>query len=106
MGLDRVGYKGAQGFINILKTRLQDKDAPVISTMSHAVNAISLVQDIENPNYYYIGIYDNNYPGEKRYVDLKCKNNNCYSVANSYYSESGQPYRITPSLEYDLEYYK
>lgn len=105
MGLDRVGYKGAQGFINILKTRLQDKDAPVISTMSHAVNAISLVQDIENPNYYYIGIYDNNYPGEKRYVDLKCKNNNCYSVANSYYSESGQPYRITPSLEYDLEYY-
>lgn len=30
----------------------------------HAINAISLVQDIDNPNLYYIGVYDNNYPGE------------------------------------------
>lgn len=110
IGTEEIDYTGAQGFINILKTRLNDKDAPVISSSYsgglHAINAISLVQDIENPNYYYIGVYDNNYPGEKRYVDIKCNKDTCSTVANDYYTESGQPIRITPSLEYDLEYYK
>lgn len=110
IGTETTSYKGAQGFINILETRLKDKDAPVISSSYsgglHAINAISLVQDIENPNYYYIGVYDNNYPGEKRYVDIKCNNNICATVANDYYTESDQPIRITPSLEYDLEYFK
>ena len=110
IGKESTDYTGAQGFINILKSRLNDKDAPVISSSYsgglHAVNAISLVQDIENPNYYYIGVYDNNYPGEKRYVDIKCNKDTCSTVANDYYTESGQPIRITPSLEYDLAYYK
>lgn len=110
IGTESTDYNGAQGFINILKTRLNDKDAPVISSSYsgglHAINAISLVQDIENPNYYYIGVYDNNYPGEKRYVDIKCNKDICSTVANDYYTESGQPIRITPSLEYDLAYYK
>ena len=110
IGTESTDYTGAQGFINILKSRLNDKDAPVISSSYsgglHAINAISLVQDIENPNYYYIGVYDNNYPGEKRYVDIKCNKDTCSTVANDYYTESGQPIRITPSLEYDLAYYK
>lgn len=110
VGTETTDYTGAQGFINILKSRLNDKDAPVISSSYsgglHAINAISLVQDIENPNYYYIGVYDNNYPGEKRYVDIICNKDTCSTVANDYYTESGQPIRITPSLEYDLEYYK
>lgn len=110
IGTESTDYTGAQGFINILKSRLNDKDAPVISSSYsgglHAINAISLVQDIENPNYYYIGVYDNNYPGEKRYVDIKCNKDICSTVANDYYTESGQPIRITPSLEYDLAYYK
>lgn len=110
VGTESTDYTGAQGFINILKSRLNDKDAPVISSSYsgglHAINAISLVQDIENPNYYYIGVYDNNYPGEKRYVDIKCNKDTCVTVANDYYTESNQPIRITPSLEYDLSYYK
>ena len=99
-----------QTFINILKNRISDKDVPVISANYsngiHAVNAISLVQDIENPNYYYIGVYDNNYPGEKRYVDIECKEGVCLTVANDYYKNSNQPIRITPSLAYDLEYFQ
>lgn len=109
IGTETVEYSGEAGFINVLKTRLQDKDAPVISASFssglHAVNAISLVQDIDDPNYYYIGVYDNNYPGEKRYVDLKCSKKTCYTVANKYYTSSKQPIRLTPSLEEDLSYY-
>lgn len=108
-GTESTDYTGAAGFINILKSRLNDKDAPVISsTFSgglHAINAISLVQDIDNPNLYYIGVYDNNYPGEKRYVNLECNKDTCVTKANSYYTSSGEPVRITPSLEYDLAYY-
>lgn len=71
----------------------------------HAINAISLVQDIDNPNLYYIGVYDNNYPGEKRYVNLECNKGTCVTKANNYYTSSGEPVRITSSLEYDLAYY-
>lgn len=110
LGTDDIAYSGSKGFINILKTRLNDSDAPVISSDFssglHAINAISLVQDIDNPNYYYIGVYDNNYPGEKRYVDIKCNEKSCLTVANKYYSKSDQPIRITASLEQDLNYYE
>lgn len=109
-GTESTGYSGAEGFINILKTRLNDKDAPAISANYsnglHAVNAISLVQDIDNPNKYYIGVYDNNYPGEKRYVNLECNKDICVTKANKYYTNSNEPIRISPALEYDLVYYK
>lgn len=110
IGKEIIDYSGEAGFINVLKTRLQAQDAPTISSSFsgglHAVNAISLVQDIENPNHYYIGVYDNNYPGEKRYVDLECKKGKCYTVKNNYYTSSKQPIRLTPSLEEDLSYYQ
>ena len=111
---DKIGSEKIEGnseaaFINILKTRLNDQDPVVISSLFegglHAINAISLVQDKENPNYYYIGVYDNNYPGEKRYVDLECTKDKCVTRANSYYSGNNQPIRLTTSLEYDLNYY-
>lgn len=109
VGTEATSYRGGAGFINVLKARLDDKDAPVISSSFsgglHAINAISLVQDADNPNYYYIGVYDNNYPGEKRYVDIECNAKTCVTKANSYYKSSNEPIRITPSLEYDLEYY-
>ena len=109
IGTETTGYTGASGFINIIKTRLDDHDPLVISSSYngglHAVNAISLIQDIDNPNYYYIGVYDNNHPGEKRYVDIECNKDKCVTKANSYYKNSNQPIRITPSLEYDLEYF-
>lgn len=68
-------------------------------------DATQLVQDIDNPNLYYIGVYDNNYPGEKRYVNLECKKDTCVTKANNYYSRSNQPVRISASLEYDLSYF-
>lgn len=109
-GQEEIEYKGAQGFINILVSRLNQKDAPVISSKFgdglHAVNAINLVQDIDNPNIFYIGVYDNNFPGEKRYVSVECDGEECFTKSNEYYSGSDEPIRITPSLEYDLEYYK
>lgn len=109
LGVESIEYKGAYGFINILKNRLKDNDAPVISSkfdgVLHGVNAISLVQDINNPNHYYIGVYDNVYPGEKRYVEIVCNQENCVTKANDFYNGSDQPIRISPSLEYDLKYY-
>lgn len=109
LGSESTSYEGMDGFINILKTRLDDKDAPVISSNYdgglHAINAISLVQDTNNFNIYHIGVYDNNYPGEKRYVDIECNNNMCVTKANDYYSKSGEPIRISPSLEADLEFF-
>ena len=72
---ESVWYWDGNAFLNILKSRMNDKDAPVISSNFngglHAINAISLIQDINNPNIYYIGVYDNNYPGEKRYVEIE-----------------------------------
>ena len=109
-GTEDTAYSGGAAFIHILKARLEDKDAPVIfsdfSGDLHAVNAISLVQDIENPNDYYIGIYDNNYPGEKRYIYVECGDKTCVTVANEYYPKSNQPLRISPSLGEDLAYYQ
>lgn len=36
----------------------------------HAVNALRLIQDLDNANKFKIEIYDNNYPGETRYIDV------------------------------------
>ena len=94
----------------MLKERLNDGDAPVIASNfnggGHAINAISLVQDIDDANHYYIGVYDNNAPGEKRYVDIKCNKNSCVTMANKYYSKSNQPIKINFSLEDDLKYFE
>lgn len=109
LGTEEISYNGRAGFINILTTRLNNKEAPVITSSYtggfHAINAISLIQSTSNPNEYSIGVYDNNYPGEKRYVKIVCNDTVCLTEANEYYSNSGQPIRITPSLEYDLAYY-
>lgn len=107
---ESITYTGKDGFLNVLASRINNGEAPVIvSSYSgglHAVNAISLIQDIENPNTYYIGVYDNNYVGEKRYVTLQCKKNVCYTKANEYYTSSKEPVRMTPSKEFDLKYFQ
>jgi len=108
VGMDYIDYKGSNGFINILKSRLNDKDAIVLSADfygQHSINAINLIQDIDNPNYYYIGVYDNNFPGQKRYVDIECNKETCSIVPNDYYPNAKGPISVTPSLEYDLEYF-
>ena len=37
---------------------------------NHAVNAIKLIQDINDSNKFKIEVYDNNFPGEKRYIEV------------------------------------
>ena len=37
---------------------------------NHAVNGIRLIQDINDANKFKIEIYDNNYPGETRYINV------------------------------------
>ena len=97
-------------FIELLRDRLDNGDVPVIfgsfSGGLHAINAISLAQDNTDSNHYYIGVYDNNYPGEKRYVDVQCNKKTCVTKANNYYTKSKEPIRITMSLDDDLKYFK
>jgi hypothetical protein len=97
----------APAFIEVLEERLNTNDAPVIfsTSLGHAVNAISLIQDNNDAYHYYVGIYDNNYPGEKRYFDLQCTKKNCVLKANDNYSDASGPLFITLSLEDDLEYF-
>ena len=104
-GMD-TQFVGVEGFLNILISRLKDQDPAVLSINGHAVNAIDLYQDINDSSIYHIGIYDNNYPGEKRYISMKCKKNKCLTIDNDYYKIKGNKIRITPSLEQDLEYFK
>lgn len=110
IGSESTEKMSSVAFIELLKNRLKKGDVPVISSSYsnglHAINAISLVQDNSDSNHYYIGVYDNNYPGEKRYVDIKCNKKSCVTMSNQYYTNSNQPIRITPSLDYDLEYFK
>ncbi len=97
-------------FIELLKMRLNDKDAPLLFSGFegglHAVNAIDLVQSLDNANHYYIGIYDNNYPGEKRYVDMECTKTSCVTKKGKFYSGNNKPIRISKSLADDLKFYK
>ena len=108
VGTSDSEFAGGNAFINILKTRMEQNEAPVISYYNghgyHSINAISLVQDIENPNIYSIGVYDNNYPGEKRYLNMECNKEKCVTKANSYYDYSGEPVRVAASIDEHLSY--
>ena len=111
--VDDTSQLNSSAFIELLKNRLESGDVPVISanfsggiTSFHSINAISLIQDSKDANHYYIGVYDNNYPGEKRYVDIQCNKNSCVTVANDFYENSNQPIKISLSLESDLEFFK
>ena len=101
-------YEGgnSEAFLAILRRRLNDNDPVVISTSNHGINAINLIQSLEDPNRYYIGVYDNNYPGEKRYLQIYCKNNQCLTELNGYYRWIDEKLRISPSLEEDLKYFE
>ncbi len=110
LGAESVEKLKSAAFIELLKSRLESGDVPVISSDFsngyHAVNAISLAQHIDNPNHYSIGIYDNNYSGEKRYVDIICNKRSCVTEKGAYYSNSKKPIEISKSLEDDLAYFK
>jgi len=44
---------------------------PIVSVIpGHAINSIKLIQDINDANKFKIEVYDNNYPGETRYIEV------------------------------------
>lgn len=54
-----------------LLTSLADKTPQVLAINdNHAVNAIRLIQDISNANRFKIEVYDNNFPGETKYITV------------------------------------
>ena len=55
-----------------LTNTLNEGTPPVISVnYGHAINALRLMQDIENPNKFKLEVYDNNFPGEVRYMEIE-----------------------------------
>ncbi len=97
-------------FMSLLVSRIRAHEAPVIlayfSGGLHAMNAINLIQDAKDSNHYYMGVYDSNYPGEKRYLELKCSKYSCTTRANDYYNESGEVIRMSISQAEDLKHFE
>lgn len=110
VGASTKRMTNSNDFISLLASRIRKHEAPVIlayfSGGLHAMNAINLIQDAKDSNHYYIGVYDSNYPGEKRYLELKCSKFSCTTKANDYYGESGEVIRISISQEEDLKHFE
>ena len=111
--VDTSGTKhmtNSNDFITLLASRIKGHEAPVIlayfSGGLHAMNAINLVQDAKDSNHYYIGVYDSNYPGEKRYLELQCSKYSCTTKANDYYNQSGEVIRMSISQVEDLKHFE
>lgn len=88
-GIYNKGY-----FIDKLKTSLDNKDVPVLAFNSknglNVVNAISLYEDVSDSSIYYIGLYDSNYKGKKRYLSIRCINKICSTIKNDYYDTDNE----------------
>ncbi len=109
LNINDVTMKNGIYFTGALINRLRAKDPVVIggnySGENHAVNAISMIQDINDNNKYFIAVYDSNHPGAKRYLTMVCntKKSSCATEANDYYTETGSVIRMSESLEKDLK---
>lgn len=56
---------------NKLVTELKSGTPMVIEINgNHAINAVRLIQDLEDSNKFKLEVYDNNYPGEVRYIEI------------------------------------
>ena len=53
-----------------LNKELESGNPVVVTTSNHALNAIRLIQDINDANHFKLEIYDNNFNGETRYIDI------------------------------------
>ena len=64
-----------------LVDKLQNGDPTVIGVHGdHAINAIKLVQDNNDANKFKLAVYDNNYPGETRYIEITRKKMNKFAL--------------------------
>lgn len=55
---------------DLLVDLLQSGIPVILGSSGHAVNAIGLYRNLENPNEYKLMLYDNNRPGKVSYVDI------------------------------------
>ena len=90
--------------IDILKNRMLNKEAPVIfyyGLSSHAVNAIRLYRNNNNPKEYRLYVYDNNEHGnDSLYYDLECNLFSCKTKKHD------MAIAIVKSLDEELKYFK
>ena len=99
--LNSVTNSNVDENFNKLITKLNDR-IPVVfgfrvpNRGSHAVNAIQLIDDMDDVNKFKIAIYDNNYPGEIRYVECTRHKNKFLA---GWWAESVYWY----SFEYDYD---
>ena len=112
-GISRTASKqmtNSNDFMSLLTARIRKHEAPVIlayfSGGLHAMNAINLIQDAKDSNHYYVGVYDSNYPGEKRYLELKCSKYSCTTRSNDFYGESDEVIRMSISQAEDLKHFE
>ena len=49
-----------------------NQNIPIVTLINnnHAINATRLIQDNEDGNLFYLEVYDNNFPGEKKYIEI------------------------------------
>ena len=56
---------------NLMKNLSEGTPSVLSVHHSHAINALRLMQNIDDPNKFKIEVYDNNFPGEIRYIELE-----------------------------------
>lgn len=66
----------------------------------HAINAIKLIQDMNDSNKFRIEVYDNNYPGETRYIDVSRSKYNKIALDYSAWTNQYQ-YKFMYDLDND-----
>ena len=79
---------------NLLKTRLANGQPTVLAiNNNHAINATKLVQDNNDPNKFKIAVYDNNFPGKTRYIEVTRKKMSRGISFNSWVNEYEYSFR-------------
>lgn len=69
---DYVGFSSDPDKAYELLTEKLSSGIPVVIGVNrnHAINAVRLIQDNEDANKFKLEVYDNNYPGETRYIEV------------------------------------
>lgn len=82
-----------------MTTMLKAKNPVVVSLGKHAIIAMHLVKDLYDPHKFKIAVYDNNYPNETRYIDVRKNKNNFLSA---WWKQEDYSYKLSYNGE-DLE---
>lgn len=87
---DEYGSKQDEAF-DLLVSDLKSGIIPVLGGHGHAVNAVSLYRDIDNPCHYTLYIYDNNSRRELKRIEI-VKEKTGFSISASDWNNGGYDY--------------